>query len=61
MRTADQLLDEFERLIERLILIPSSGGRFEIMLDDRLVFSKAKSDRYPEYEELAVVLREVLS
>jgi selenoprotein W-related protein len=61
VRTADQLLDEFERLIERLILIPSSGGRFEIMLDDRLVFSKAKSDRYPEYEELAVVLREVLS
>jgi len=61
VRTADQLLDGFERLIERLILIPSSGGRFEIMLDDRLVFSKAKSDRYPEYEELAVVLREVLS
>jgi selenoprotein W-related protein len=60
VRTADQLLDEFERLIERLILIPSSGGRFEVMLDDRLVFSKAKSGRYPEYEELAVILREVL-
>jgi len=60
VRTADQLLDEFERLIERLILIPSSGGRFEIMLDDHLVFSKAESGRYPEYEEIAVILRGIL-
>jgi len=61
VRTADQLLDEFERVIERLVLIPSSGGRFEVMLDDRLVYSKAETGRHPEYEEIAEPLRDILT
>ncbi len=61
MRTADQLLDEFERIIDRLILIPSSGGRFEVMLDDRLIYSKAETGRHAEYEDIAVPLRDILT
>lgn len=60
MRTADQLLDEFERVIDHLILIPSRDGRFEVMLDDRLIYSKAATGRHPEYEEIAAPLRELL-
>ena len=60
MRTADQLLEEFERSIDRLVLIPSSGGRFEVMLDDRLIYSKAETGRHPGYEEVAGPIREVL-
>lgn len=60
MRTADQLLDEFERIIDHLTLIPSKDGRFEVMLDDRLIYSKAETGRHPEYEEVAAPLREIL-
>lgn len=60
MRTADQLLDEFEQTIDRLILIPSSGGRFEVMLDDRLIYSKAETGRHAEYEDIAGPLRDIL-
>lgn len=58
---ADQILEEFEQAINRLSLIPSGGGRFEVMLDDRLIYSKAETGRHPEYEEVAAPLREILS
>jgi len=61
VRTAEQLLEEFERLIERLVFIPSSGGRFEVMLDDRLIYSKAETGRHPDYEEVAGPLRAILT
>lgn len=61
MRTADQLLDEFERIIDRLTLIPSSGGRFEVMLDDRLIYSKEETGRHAEYADIAVPLRDILT
>lgn len=61
MRTADQILDEFEPVIDRLTLIPSGGGRFEVMLGDKLIYSKAETGVHPEYEEIAVPLREILT
>jgi len=61
VRTADQLLDEFERIIDHLTLIPSSGGRFEVMLDDRLIYSKEETGRHPEYEDVAAPLRNILT
>lgn len=57
---ADQLLDEFERAIDELILIPSGGGRFEVVLGDHLVYSKAETGRHPAYEEVAAPIREIL-
>jgi selenoprotein W-related protein len=33
-------------------LIPSSGGVFEIRADDRLIFSKKQSGRFPTVEEV---------
>lgn len=57
---AEQLLDEFEENISRLTLIPSGGGRFEVMLDDRMVYSKAETGLHPDYEAVAVPLREIL-
>lgn len=57
---AEQLLEEFEQNISRLTLIPSGGGRFEVMLDDRSVYSKAETGQHPDYEAVAVPLREML-
>jgi selenoprotein W-related protein len=57
---AEQLLGEFEQQISRLTLIPSGGGRFEVMLDDRMVYSKVETGQHPDYEAVATPLREML-
>ena len=33
-------------------LVPASGGKFEVTVDDSLVFSKLATDRFPEYGEV---------
>ena len=33
-------------------LIESGGGVFEVTIDERLVFSKKREDRFPEYQEI---------
>ena len=33
-------------------LIPSSGGVFEVTLNDNLIFSKKEKNRFPEYDEI---------
>ncbi len=39
-------------------LVPSSAGRFEVTLDDELVFSKKTVGRHAEAGEVAALLRE---
>ena len=33
-------------------LIKSGGGAFEVMADNRLIFSKKKEYRFPEHQEI---------
>jgi selenoprotein W-related protein len=40
-------------------LIPSSGGRFEVTVDDRPVFSKAATGRHAEPGEVVRLIKEV--
>jgi selenoprotein W-related protein len=49
---ADDLLKQFEPEIESLSLVPSSGGRFEISVNERLIFSKLKTGRHAEPGEV---------
>jgi selenoprotein W-related protein len=48
-----ELLNGWAHRLSRLELIPSSGGRFEVTLDDELIFSKAGLGRHAEPEEVA--------
>jgi selenoprotein W-related protein len=48
----DKLITELKDKIKRLILVPSDGGRFEVSIDGKLVFSKLKTGRFPEYSEI---------
>jgi selenoprotein W-related protein len=41
-------------------LVKSSGGRFEVTLDNDLIFSKKQSGRFPEAGEVARTLAEKL-
>jgi len=47
-----KLLQEFKRDIASLELLPSTGGRFEVFLDGKRIFSKHETKRFPEYQEI---------
>lgn len=47
-------------MIERVELVPSSGGAFEITLDDELIYSKKAIGRHAEPGEVAGLVRERL-
>ena len=40
-------------------LIASGGGVFEVMANDKLIFSKKKEGRFPEEKEILSALRKV--
>ena len=48
----DKILTEFKQDIESYTLIPSDKGRFEVVVDGNLIFSKLSEGRFPEYEEV---------
>jgi selenoprotein W-related protein len=54
----EKLITEFKARIKRLILVPSDGGRFEVSVDGKQVFSKLKTGRFPEYAEIRKFVRE---
>jgi selenoprotein W-related protein len=42
----DELLKAYEFQIERFELIPSSGGAFEVWIDEDLIYSKKATRRH---------------
>ncbi|PJH76658.1 MAG: hypothetical protein CO064_00070, partial [Anaerolineae bacterium CG_4_9_14_0_8_um_filter_58_9] len=48
MSLAADLLKNFEPEIETLSLAPSDGGRFEVTVNDQLVYSKLQTGRHAE-------------
>jgi selenoprotein W-related protein len=52
VRLADELLDKLEAEIESITLIPSSGGRFEVVVNDTLLYSKLSTGRHPNPGEI---------
>ena len=55
---AAELLDKYRFSIESLTMLPSSGGRFEIIVDDDLVYSKKATGRHAEPGEVARLFSE---
>lgn len=51
------MLEEFEQALDEVVLIPSQGGVFEVMLDDELIYSKKATGRHAEYDEVLKTLR----
>ena len=50
----DELKDAFGAEVE---LLSSSGGVFEIVIDDELIFSKKNLQRFPEEGEVVLLLQ----
>jgi len=49
-------LTKYEFQLDSMTLIPSDGGRFEVMLDGELIFSKKTLGRHAEAGEIAKLL-----
>jgi len=54
------VLTRWAPIIASIDLIPSSGGRFEVTVDDTLVFSKAALKRHASPGEVVALLEPVL-
>lgn len=52
------LLENHTNNIENLTLIPSSGGIFEVKVNDTLVFSKKELNRFPNENEIEDIIKE---
>ena len=49
---AEQVLKEYEHVIETMTLVPSDGGRFEVSVNGELVYSKLQTKRHAEAGEI---------
>lgn len=47
-----EILGEIQSAVQSVEPVPSSGGRFEWTVDGDLVYSKLRTGRYPELNEL---------
>jgi selenoprotein W-related protein len=55
-----ELLNAYEIKIDSIKLIPADGGKFEVIVDDKLVYSKLATGRHVEQGELSRLVGEVL-
>lgn len=52
MSLAQELLKDYEHVIEGITLIPSDGGKFEVSVNGELVYSKLQTKRHAEAGEV---------
>ncbi|HEY45180.1 MAG TPA: SelT/SelW/SelH family protein [Anaerolineae bacterium] len=55
-----EILKQYEPKIDSLYLIPAGGGKFEVKVDEELVYSKLETGRHVEQGELVRILGEIL-
>ncbi len=59
---AENILHDFdENLNGGVTLLPSGGGVFEVSLGEQVVFSKQRSGRFPEENEVEEALEGLLT
>lgn len=57
----DELLSNYQHVIEDLQLVTSSGGAFEVKVNDELIFSKKSLQRrHAEPEEILSLFKEII-
>ena len=56
----DELLNEYEHAIEKITLVPSDGGRFEVTVNGQLLYSKLQTKRHAEPREVLKLVRKMV-
>jgi len=57
---ANDLLNNIEAEIESITLIPSDGGRYEVTVNDKLVYSKLQTGRHANPGEVLGLVKELI-
>jgi selenoprotein W-related protein len=57
---AEELLHGYSDSIQSLTLVPGGGGRFEVTVNGRLIFSKAQEGRFPDLKEVLEKLHQLM-
>lgn len=60
MSLAEELLKNYEHLIEVLMLLPSDGGKFEVTANGQLLYSKLDTRRHAEPGEVLGLVRKMV-
>tara|TARA_R110000782_G_scaffold73615_6_gene147297 strand:- start:2570 stop:2857 length:288 start_codon:yes stop_codon:yes gene_type:complete len=55
---AQELLMTFGEKLGELVLVPSTGGVFTVLLDGKEIFSRKTEERFPESKELKQLIRD---
>jgi len=53
---AEELLKEYEHVVEALTLVPAEGGKFEVSVNGKLIFSKTETKRHAEAGEILNII-----
>lgn len=56
----DELLKNFEHVIETVTLVPSDGGKFEVTVNGQLLYSKLQTHRHAEPGEVLGLVRKLV-
>ena len=59
MSLTEELLKNYEHLIESLVLVPADGGKFEVTVNGQLLYSKLATHRHPEPGEVLGLVRKM--
>jgi len=57
---AGEVLKQFEHLMETMTLVPSDGGRFEVTVNDRLIYSKLQTNRHVQPGEVVGLINKMM-
>ena len=60
MSLAEELLKQYEHLVESLVLLPSDGGKFEVTVNGELLYSKLANHRHAEPGEVLGLVRKMV-
>ncbi len=56
----DELLKNYEHVIEAIMLLPADGGRFEVTVNGQLLYSKLETHRHAEAGEVLGLVRKIV-
>ena len=60
MSLTDELLKNYEHVIETIMLIPSEGGRFEGTVNGQLLYSKLETHRHAAPGEVLELVKKLV-
>jgi len=56
----DELLKNYEHVIETIALVPAEGGRFEVTVNGQLLYSKLQMHRHAEPGEVLGLVKKIV-